>query len=364
MLDRLLGALDPELVQSQVICLAGDGPIAERIRARQVPLQVLGLPATARALAGLPRLIARLHEIRPDVIHTWMYHADFLGGIAGKTLGAPVIWALHATTLDPAQTRRATRWLVDALARLSAHVPERIVSCSQVGLEAHRSMGYDAQKLVVVPNGFDTTRFQKNGASRTAARARWGVSDDDIVIGHVARFHPQKDHRSLLAAAAICIETEPRLRFVCLGMDVSPSNSALADQARELGIMERCHFLGPTTSVENELPGFDLLVSSSRFGEAFPLVIGEAMACEVPCVVTDVGDSAFIVGDTGALVPPGDPGALADALLRMARLSRAERERLGAQARARIETKFSLAYVAELYTQVYRAAARADRQGG
>jgi glycosyltransferase involved in cell wall biosynthesis len=183
------------------------------------------------------------------------------------------------------------------------------------------------------------------------------VADHEIVVGHLARFHPQKDHRTLLDAASRCLREDPRLKFVLFGTDVTRANTALAQQADQLGISERCLFLGPNPAAHEALPGFDMLVSSSSFGEAFPLVVGEAMACEVPCVVTDVGDSPFLVGTTGRTVAPRDPAALSRALLELASLEPLERRRLGAAARARIEEHFSLSHVASLYTNVYESAA-------
>jgi glycosyltransferase involved in cell wall biosynthesis len=358
MLDRLLRALPDVGVQSQVICLAGEGPIAASIRAKHVPLQVLGLPTGPSALTQLPRLARLLSDGAPQVVHTWMYHADLLGGLAARAIGVPVVWALHATQLDPSQTRGSTRVLVKALAQLSRVVPAHVVSCSQVGLEVHAAMGYDSKKLSVVPNGFETTSFRKDPELRAAARRRFGASDDDIVVGHLARFHPQKDHRTLLEAIALSTRREPRLRFVLFGTDVSPENAELTAQARQLDIAARCHLMGPTANSRQEIPGFDILVSSSRYGEAFPLVLGEAMSCEVPCVVTDVGDSQTIVSHTGRTVPPGNPEALASALVELARQPPSERRRLGIEARARIEQLFSMPRVAAQYASLYARFAR------
>ncbi len=352
MLDRLLGALDRSRIQSEVICLAGEGPIAARIREKQIRVQALNLSSGISALAGIPRIVARLREVKPDVVHTWMYHADFLGGAAARLLGVPVVWSLHAGTVDPAQNARSTHWLIQVLAKLSSTVPNRIVSCSHVGRKAHEAVGYDASKMEFIPNGFDTAVFRRNDEFRRIARAQWVVGDHDIVIGHLARFHPQKDHRTLLEAAARCLREDPHLKFVLFGSDVNRANSVLAEQADQLGLGERCLLLGPNPAAHEALPGFDVLVSSSS-SEAFPLVVGEAMACEIPCVVTDVGDSSFMVGPTGKTVAPRDPQGLSRALLEMARLDPFERQRLGAEARARVEANFSLTRVADLYAGVY-----------
>jgi glycosyltransferase involved in cell wall biosynthesis len=363
MLDRLLGALDPRQISSQVICLASEGPIAERIRAKGIVVDVLNLEPGLSALAAIPRITARLRASRPDIVHTWMYHADLLGGVAARLTRVPVVWALHASTLDPTKTRRSTRWLIRALAKVSPSLPAHIVSCSRVGRDVHVSMGYDARKMEVIPNGFDTALLRHDPELRRQARASWSVDDDQIVVGHLARFHPQKDHRTLLEAAAICIREEPRLQFMCFGNDIIPSNASLMEQAARLKLGERCRFMGPISPPQTVLSGFDLLVSSSRFGEAFPLVIGEAMACEVPCIVTDVGDSSYMVEATGKTVAPGDAQCLARAILELSRLPRAERARLGLAARERVSQLFSLERVAARYAEVYERYARGARLG-
>jgi len=353
MLARLLSAFD-ETVENHVVSLAAEGPMAAVIRAQGVPVLALGLSSGPSALAGLPRLVGILRELRPDVVHTWMYHADLLGGLAARMVGVPVVWALHNTTLDPAKTGRAVRGLVRTLALLSRTIPTQIVSCSEVGRRVHESIGYDSGRLVVIPNGFDTTKFRPDPKARSGSRETWGASEDDIVVGHLARFHPQKDHFTLLAAAGVAAAVEPRLRFVFYGREVTHDNPSLVQWARDAGVLERCSFLGEASELESRIPGFDLLVSASSFGEAFPLVIGEAMSCGVPCVATDVGDSTLIVGDTGMIVPPRDAGRLANALVELAHWGDEKRLIRAQAARARIVNFFSLAEVAQAYQTTYR----------
>ena len=352
MLARLVEALDPS-IDNRVICLSPGGPIADKIRALGVPVLELGLPAGGRALLGLPTLVRELRAAEPDVVHTWMYHADFLGGIAAKALGIPVVWALHNSTLDPVQTRRSTRWIVHLLARLSGTVPVRIVSCSEVGTRVHEAIGYEPSRMIVIPNGFDTEQFKPNPQFRAEARRAWNCQADDLVIGHVARFHAQKDHGTFLKAAGLALAAEPRLRFVLYGSNVTPDNAALIAWARAAGILDRCSFLGQEAAVQRKLPGFDLLVSSSSFGEAFPLVLGEAMASGVLCVTTDVGDSAAIVGDLRRTVPPSDPAALANAILNAAHLTDSARRIAIDTGIERIQQNFALSKIAERYRALY-----------
>jgi glycosyltransferase involved in cell wall biosynthesis len=206
--------------------------------------------------------------------------------------------------------------------------------------------------LVVIPNGFDTDQFQPNGELRAAARRNWRCDEGDLVVGLVARFHPLKDHETFLRAAGLALQMEPRLRFVLYGDNVTPENSTLTGWAETAGVLDRCSFLGRETHVQQRLPGLDLLVSSSR-SEAFPLVLGEAMACGVLCVATDVGDSALIVGDSARIVAAGDPAALARAMARTLRLSPKVRAALCGAGRRHIQAHFSLRQVANQYRNLY-----------
>lgn len=357
MLERLLSAFDTNRVHSEVICLDEGGPLVAPIRAKGIPLAVLGIASASSVVAGVPRIVQHLRRSRPDVVHTWMYHADLLGGLAGKIARVPVVWALHCTKLDPAQTPRSTLLLLRVLSQLAAIIPERIVSCSVAGRELHEQMGYPGRRMLVIPNGFDAAEFKPNHEQRKLARNAWGFDEECVVVGQVARFHPQKDHHCLIQAAGLARARDQRLRFVFFGTDVTNDNARLVAWAREAGVSSICRFLGPHSHIHEVLPGFDLLASPSRFGEAFPLVIGEAMASGVPCVVTDVGDSALMVGDTGRVVPPDTPPLLAEALLELAALDRKARTELGARATARVRREFSLARVAHLYTELYQSVA-------
>jgi len=205
----------------------------------------------------------------------------------------------------------------------------------------------------VIPNGFDTEQFRPNPGFRSEARRSWDVRPNEVVIGHVARFHPVKDHRTLLEAAALAAKRDGRLRFVLYGAGVVPENEELVGWARALGLLDRCRFLGPEPNIARRLPGFDLLASSS-IGEAFPLILGEAMASGVPCVATDVGDSAALLGDSRRIVPAADPAALADAIIRSVLASPEERERDVRLAIARVTDLFELKQIAARYRALYQ----------
>jgi glycosyltransferase involved in cell wall biosynthesis len=236
------------------------------------------------------------------------------------------------------------------LAALS-RFPDGIVINSRRGLQYHESLGYRPQRWHVVPNGFDTAEFRPDALRRQATREALGVGDN-VVIGILARVDPMKDHRTFLAAAAQVVDALPASRFVLAGMGASPDNRDLSRWIGEFGLGDRVSLLSKRDDVAQLLAGWDILVLSS-IGEAFPNVIGEAMSCGVPCVVTDVGDNAEIVGDTGRVVPPRNPEALAGAILELATLTPLARQTLGTRARRRIEERYGLETVTRMYEEIY-----------
>ena len=361
MLHRLLAASNREEMSHEVVSLTELGVVADRIRALGIETRALGMhrnrlripdPVKVLRLAGLIR------ASRPDVVQTWLYHADLLGGLAAKLAGGPrIFWGIHNATLDTAHIRRTTSWTAAVCARLSRWVPDAIVTVSQAARDLHVAAGYDASKFVFIPNGFDVTQFRPDPVARREVREELGLADDTVVIGLMARLDPQKDHPNFMRAAARLAARAPGVRFVLCGQDVTPANDALVEELRGHGLLERALLLGLRSDVPRVLAALDVCTLSS-VSEAFPVAIGEAMACGVPCAVTDVGDCAYLVGETGRVVPPRDPEALAAAWEALIRLEPDARRRLGRAARERIAAHFSLPRIAEAYAALYRGGAR------
>jgi len=356
MLLKLLQHTDRRRFTHHVYSLVEpSGPIASRIEALGIPVSSMGMKVGSlpdpRAVLRLARL---LRKVRPDIVETWMYHADLLGGTAAKLArsGLPIMWNIRQSNLDPALNRRRTLQVVRLCARVSSWLPDTIVCCSSEARRSHAAAGYDASKLRVIPNGFDLSAFHPDPDARRAVRAELGISDDTPVIGMVARVDPQKDHRNFVEAAARLLAQRPDVRFVLCGHNTSLANATLAEWIDAAGVRPACQLLGPRHDIPRLTAAFDIATLSS-VGEGFPNVLGEAMACGVPCVATDVGDSAELIGDTGYVVPPRDAGALARAWDELLGAGRAAREALGLRARQRIEERFSIHHVARLYEQTY-----------
>jgi len=238
-----------------------------------------------------------------------------------------------------------------------SRLPAAIIYCSRVSGRWHESLGYQADKTVYIPNGFDTRAFRPDSEAKARLAAEMGVDECTPLVGVVGRFHPQKDYRNITAAAAILLKRVRDIHFVFVGPSVDPANQSLTTMINSFGIQERVTLLGERQDMTNIMPGLDILCSGSAWGEAFSNVIGEAMASGVPCVATDVGDGPLIIGHTGMVVPPGDPEALASGLNRLIALGSEGRRRLGQAARWRIITHFSLSEVVRQYEALYRCVA-------
>jgi glycosyltransferase involved in cell wall biosynthesis len=236
-------------------------------------------------------------------------------------------------------------------ARLS-HRAERVIYVAQTSALQHEALGYRADKRVILPNGFDTGRFAPCDDARLQLRHDLGLAPSTVLIGSIARYHPMKDHANFLRAAHECVRAHPDTHFVLAGDRVDPSNVTLARLVDSLGLASRAHLLGRRDDAPHVLAGLDIATSAS-YSEAFPNVIGEAMACGVPCVVTDVGDSALVVGETGRTVPPRQPRALARAWADLIELGRNGRVAMGQTARRRIVEHYGLRSVVSRYERLY-----------
>jgi glycosyltransferase involved in cell wall biosynthesis len=313
----------------------------------------------------MTQLARALRARRPDVIQGWMYHANIAATLtrAWTRLDAPVLWNIRASLME----RRHEKWRTLLLIRLGGKLsfsPARIINNSAASaLEHEREMGYRAAKRVVLPNGFDTDRFRPSPTARAAVRASLGLADSTLLIGCIGRYHPMKDHRAFLRAAALVAQARGDVSFVLAGKGVEPANAELADLIAEHALDDRVHLLGPRSDIAEITASLDISVSSSSSGEGFPNVIGEAMSCAVPCVVTDVGDSAAVVGDAGITVPPRDCQALAQAVLRLIDLGGTGRAALGLRARQRAIERFSLDAVVRQYEDLYTQVHQEQRSG-
>ena len=358
MLASLVEHAGPEAFTSEVVSLRalddGSRPLAERIEALGLRVRGLGMRPERPNPLFVARLARWIREGRPDVVQTWMYHANVIGGAAARLAGVPLVWGIHHDAADLEGLKPGTARLVKASAWASRWMPDAIVCVAEASRETHAELGYDRAKMRVIPNGFSLERFHLDPQARQSIRRELGIPPDAPVLGMFARFHLMKDHAGFLQAAGIVARRFPEAHFVLCGLDVDESNGQLLAGARAAGLDHHLHLLGLRGDVPALLAALDVYVSSSR-REAFPMVLGEAMACGVPCAVTDVGDSALLVGDTGRVVPPGDAPALAQACVDLLCLPPEERQALGEAARERVQREYNLEAIVRQYAQLYRS---------
>lgn len=361
-LVRLLETLDRARFASLVVTLRDGGALLLRARAAADDVVSMGMHGRVPSPGTLLRLRATLRAFAPDVVQGWMYHANLAAwaGVRALSPRPALAWGIRQSLAKLGTQRMLTRLVIRAGAHLSRDV-DAIVNNSRASVVQHAALGFAPRAVHVVANGFDVERFRPDAAARAALRAELGIPPDAPVAGLVARFDPVKRHDLFLEAAARVRRGGHDLHVVAAGPGVEASNPALASLAARSDLGTHLHLLGRRDAIEHVLPALDVLVSASGWAEGFPNVVGEAMACAVPCIVTDTGDSASVVGDTGVVVPPGDAAALAAAIERMLDLPRAQREALGQRARARVAAEFPLGACTARYAALYSALASAER---
>lgn len=362
MLERLVTASRARgEFRHAVISLTRIGVIGQRLRLAGVEVRALEFRGALGAITGFWRLRSTLRDLRPDIVQTWMYHADFLGGLAARSLGIKrVIWGVR-TTFVAYEGSTLTHWLMRVCAWLSASVPAVIVCAADASRRVHERAGYDASRMRVFPNGYDAMRLAQAASQRPASRAIVGATGDaDVVIGACGRFNPVKDFHCFVRAASRVAVRLPNARFALIGRGLDANNPVLAGWLDASGVRGRFALLGERTDLPNCLAALDVFCLSSK-SEGFPNVVCEAMGTGVPCVVTDVGDAAQIVGDTGEVVPKEDPDALAAGILRLAELEPGPRQERGHRARQRLEIEFSIEAARARYESLYRELLAAPR---
>jgi glycosyltransferase involved in cell wall biosynthesis len=327
-------------------------------------IQELGVPVHAlnmRTGVPGPAVFARLRRIvcsfKPNIVQGWMYHGNLAASLAGRfARGRPaVVWNIRHSLYNLSDEKPLTRQVIRGNRWFSGGI-DNIIYNSHVSRRQHEAFGFSHERGVVIPNGFDLVRLFPDEEAALAVRKEFGISHTALLIGHVARFHPMKDHASFLRAAVRIATAMPTVRFLLVGREVSPDNESLADIV-PAELLSRFVFTGERRDAQRLMQAMDVLVMSSAWGEGFPNVLGEAMASGVSCVATDVGDSADIIGDTGILVTPADSEALAQGLFKMLGKSPEERRALGRTARDRVERHYGLDSVVSQYITLYEALA-------
>ncbi len=262
---------------------------------------VLGMGGVLR-VSALTKSLNIFRQINPDLIQGWLAHGNLVAKIASVFLPyrLSTLWNIRYTALPKGETKRSILFIIKLLSILS-FLPQKIVFNSKAGAYDHIRMGYRRDKSCIIPNGFDTKLFSPSVKNRRSVRLELNIPEEAILIGLIGRFDPLKDHRCFLKAGAKLLSNKREIFFLLAGREVDWQNRHLKQFIEKLGMSEKVFLLGERHDIPRITAALDIAACSS-LAEGFPNVIGEAMSCGIPCVVTDVGDSALLVGDTGTVV--------------------------------------------------------------
>jgi glycosyltransferase involved in cell wall biosynthesis len=336
-----------------VVSLSGQGPMTSRIAELGVPVHSMGLRSPISNPFGWATCIGLIRRMRPQMIQGWMPHGNLAASGIQMASGVParVAWNIRMSVSGIRNEKSSTRAVIRLGAAFSWH-PAAIVYNSRIGAQQHEAIGYRAARCAVIPNGFDCEVFRPDAAVRREVRSEFGLEQDSVLIGLIARYHPMKDHANFVRAASLVASTLPGVHFVLVGNGIIKKQSKLSALIREMNLDARFILLDERDDIRWITAALDVACSASAWGEGFSNALGEAMACGVPCVATDVGDTRSIVADTGFVVPPRAPEAMAHAICDLIRWPE-RRKQLGFAARKRIQSEFSLPQVVRRYETLY-----------
>jgi glycosyltransferase involved in cell wall biosynthesis len=318
----------------------------------------LNFPNGKLRLSGLFKLYKLIKQIKPDMVQTWMIHADMIGGIVARLAGVKnIFWSVHYTNLVKGRSKKSTILLTKINAFLSYFIPKKIIYCAEKSREVQESLGFKKTKGVVVQNGYDVESFIENTSLGLKFRNELGIHPEAFVIGHVGSYDPLKDQETLIKSLGYLDQKGINFNAIFVGKKLDSSNDNLIKLIKDNGLTKRIHLLGIRNDISAIMNGIDVFMLSS-VSEAFPNVLNEAMACETPCITTDVGDAAIIVGDTGWIVSPQDAKALAKSSIKALEEKKLYHESWKQRKKAcreRIIENFSFEKMIKKYKEVWSA---------
>ncbi|MGC9324077.1 MAG: glycosyltransferase [Desulfomonilia bacterium] len=347
---RLVSSLDRNLFQNTVISMTSIGATGLKMQELGIRVHAMDLRKGIPDPTGAVLLKTYLKKEMPDVVQCWMYHANVLG-LATLRMNR-LVWNIRCSDMDLARYGRVYRWTVK-LGALLSRLPAAVVINSHAGLTAHTSMGYRPRRWEVIPNGFDSDLFRPDPQVRNAVRAELGIPENALLIGLICRFDPMKDHATFLQAASLMLQRHEETHVLLAGRGVSLNDPHFCSLLSGIHALDHFHFLDERDDIPRLCASLDIACSSSAWGEGLPNAVGEAMSCGVPCVVTNVGDSALLVGDAGIVVEKQNPRELAGAWEKLADSGHDTLRDLGTRARSRIIDHYGIETMKQRYESLY-----------
>jgi len=355
MLYKLLSVTNRKYFNPIVVSLTDCGPIGSRIKGLEIPVYSMGIKKDLSMPIVPCRFIKLLNKLQPNLIQGWMYHGNIVASLTGLFLlnKIPIVWNIRHTPYNLKDEKLFTSILI-RLGVLFSYQPKYIIYNSRVSAYRHKLLGFSDKHQVLIPNGFDCNYFKPSKNACLKLRNSLGLNHKTFLIGLIARYHLMKDHMTFIRAAGRLVAQYPDVHFILAGRGVDEANSILTKIIQEVNLMRNIHLLGECSNMPEISAALDISTNTSSWGESFPNVVGESMACGVPCVVTDIGDSASIVGDTGIVIPIKNIDELVKAWIKLIKIGTEGRKQLGQKARERIVNNFSLSKVIKDYEKTYR----------
>jgi glycosyltransferase involved in cell wall biosynthesis len=355
MLYKLIVQSSRQGIDSKIISIKKLGPMAKKIEEVGIEVDTLNIGKSFwHTLISLPLLIWKTKKFQPHVIQGWMYHGNLFATISSLCVSSPVIlcWNIRQTLYDIKREKIFTRWTI-WICKILSKVPNHILYNSSLSAQQHEGYGYSENRRTIIFNGFETEEFKPNIQLKSEVKKELNIKTR-YVVGHIARFHPKKDHKTFISAAKKVVDEIEDVTFVLIGRNVLYSTNTLAQYVKQLGVEAKVQLLGERTDIARVLTAMDVVVSSSGWGEGFSNVIGEAMAAGSLCVVTDIGEAKDIVGNIGIVVPPYSVDAISKGVIQFLKYSDEVRDDISRRGRERIIEEYSIDKIAEKYLNIYR----------
>jgi glycosyltransferase involved in cell wall biosynthesis len=339
-----------------VVSLRGQGKYGTLLSKQGIKIYTLDMKPGKFSIIALYKLIKILKNEKADIVQTWLYHADFFGGIAARLAGVSnLIWNVRHSDFNKGYTKKSLLILIKVLAKLSYFLPKKIIFCSKNSIKLHTRIGYQGYKMKYVPNGYDIQKFRPSSLKKFISRKKVNMNNRITLLGCVARFHPQKDHKNLLRALNILKKDKIFFKCILVGFNINKKNKILVNLIKEFNLENETILLGSQKNIDKIMRKIDIHILASEYGEAFPNVVAEAMASGTPCVVTDVGDSSLIVGKTGWTVKTRNSKLLAYSIMKAIKKSKSKEWDFQCKtARNRIVNKFTMEKMIDNYNKIWQ----------
>ena len=341
-----------------VISLTGAGKYFSLLK--KLNIKVYKLNCNFFSIHKLFHLSKLLIFLKPNIVQTWLVHGDFVGSLAARLAGIKnIVWNIRYSNLEIGKPKFSTILILKLLAKLSFSLPKSIIVVSKKAKIIYKIKGFDSKKLKFIPNGYDLTILKPNNIQRKNFRKKIKIKNDIPLIGNIGRYDPQKDHLNFLKALSLIRSKNINFFCVLVGSNINKKNISLFSAIKRLNLSDNIKLLDQNNNIPQIMNGLDIYVQSSSYGEGFPNVVAEAMACGVPCVVTNVGDAKIIVGNTGWVVNPEDPLALANSIKKaISRYNSVDWIKRSRQVRMRIKKNFNVSKMIRSYNKTWAKVAR------